>query len=185
MRTSLLLTNFKNSHKLTVYLIMFVVGFLLSFLLFYLFRFSFLDDVGSWEQYVDKAVGQVKISGFEVFTGALIRQAKGYIILWLFAGTVLRLVYIKLFSLYKGFTFGFLFCVLFVNHGFKSLLLFGTMLFPQCIAYVLAYLATFYMIGEKKEKKNNKAGIAVCVILLIVGCILEGYVNLPLIKSVY
>ena len=87
-----------------------------------------------------------------------------------------------LFVAWSGFAYGY-FCVLSISAlGTKGFLLCLVALFPQFFAYVPAYLGLVQMSGHRRTYTGwrRAAWIILLLLVLIVGILLESYIN-PLI----
>ena len=186
MRILSVLSKIKNPQRIRVYMLLFSVGFIFSLLFFYAFRASFASEVEAYKESVFLLPSGSDVVSSELFFLSSIKQLRNYIILWLFAITSLGIPYMSFLSLYKGFTLGFLFSVLFAAYRFKSIYLFGGMLFPHAMVYVLIYLASFVLIAKRSKGYHVKGWVYVLLVLgIVLGCFLESYVNYPILQQIF
>ena len=95
-----------------------------------------------------------------------------------------KLVHV-LFVAWSGFAYGY-FCVLSISaFGIKGLLLCFLALFPQFLAYVPAYLGLVEVSVHRREHGGWKgfAAITVLLLLLLVGILLESYINPSILQK--
>lgn len=113
-------------------------------------------------------------------------------LLLIFSVSVLGLVYIGGFLIYKGCITGFLIGSILFQFGIKGVLLAVSLFFPHCFFYAPAYfslLSKGYRLGtkgsSKDELRRELPQIITVLGLFFVGCILEGYGNTWLLKQVF
>lgn len=82
--------------------------------------------------------------------------------------------------LWSGFSFGVVLSVLSVRYGLKGILLFLAGSFPQALLLVPA----FYMLAKWCVKNGKVQTVLRISVVVIIGCLLESYVNPFLLKVV-
>ena len=90
-----------------------------------------------------------------------------------------------LFVAWSGFAYGY-FCVLSISaFGMKGVLLCLLALFPQFLAYVPVYLGIVEFSVHRREHGGWKglAAIAVLLLVLILGILLESYINPSILQK--
>lgn len=147
----------------------------------------------------------LKISSKEVFWYSLKDYLKCFLLLCFFALTNVWRIYSAGFTLYTGFTHGLLFSFcLFINHitgilQYLCFLLPHTLLLAPIFLLTISHLEVLHNDLFALEKNDSSHGILgnpkkrqllfsklplffLCIILLVIGALLEGYLNIPLLK---
>lgn len=113
-------------------------------------------------------------------------------LLMIFSVSIFSLPYIGGFLLYKGCISGFLAGSVLFQFGTKGMLLAVSLFFPQCFFYVPAYFSLLnksYRFGtegiNKREVMKEVPYVFMMLALLIVGCILEAYINTWILGKVF
>lgn len=85
-----------------------------------------------------------------------------------------------IFALWCGVSLGTVLTVLSMRYGIKGLLLFGSSILPQQLLFIPAYLLLIDICLHRRERMRFIIPLAV----VIIGCILESYVNPNVLKVV-
>lgn len=109
------------------------------------------------------------------------------VFLWLMGMTVLGSMTALLFSWWVGFSMGLILTMAVVRLGIAGILLCVISTLPQYLIYVPAFvfgLVRVYEAGQSR-KLSVQYGIAflVAVVLVLLGCFLESYINPVFLKS--
>lgn len=189
--------------KLTISL--FFVGFLAGCLAAGLFEDSLYAPALTLFQNTLKHISSLAISRNDVFLYSCKENMKCFLLLIFFSLTNVWRLYYAGFTLYTGFSHGLLcsFCVLLYGPG--GIIGYFCFLFPQVLLLVPAFLLTVrhleefhccWFSAEDKEQPrlllfhskrrqllfSKLPPLLLCAILLLCSALLEGYLNIPLLK---
>ena len=116
-------------------------------------------------------------------------QCKESILLIFFSFTNVWLFYLCSYLLYRGFTSGLLLLFCTMLQGVSGIWEFFCFLMPQALIYIPAYLCLIQRLQTNRQE--SKKGISplheipiflFLFLLLLLGCVLESLVNLPLLR---
>ena len=127
------------------------------------------------------------------FVYLFLEKGKCYGLLLLFAVTVFALPYIAGMTVYKGISVGFFFASLHMEFGWKGIIFALAAFFPQMIIFfpitIIFLLFLFQLHREAKEYRNFWEWrqyikyVAMFILCLILGCLLQAKVNLIIIHN--
>lgn len=195
-----LLNNFS---KLTIGL--FFVGFLAGCLAASLLEDSLYAPALALFQNTIKHISSLAISRNDVFLYSCKENIKFFLLLVFFSLTNAWRLYYVGFTLYTGFSHGLLCTFCFLLYGPGGIIIYFCFLFPQVLLLAPAFLLTvrhleelhcFWFSAEDKESSRNMflpskrrqllfsklPPLLFCAILLLCSALLEGYLNIPLLK---
>lgn len=139
-----------------------------------------------------------KVETSALFCYILRERIKIVIILCVLSTTWLGMVASYTCSAWMGFSFGSLCMTSVIRYGLKGIILILAGIFPQCIVYfpaaflllswsrelcrVLYYTADYH--GDRNREIRKKAlQYLALVVVVVIGCILESYVNPGIVKG--
>lgn len=189
--------------KLTI--ILFFVGFLTGCLAANLLEDSLYAPALALFQNTLKNISSLAISRNDVFLYSCKENIKFFLLLIFFSLTNVWRLYYTGFTLYTGFSHGLLcsFCVLLYGPG--GIIRYFCFLLPQVLFLAPAFLfamrhlealhsswffseekesaQTFFFHSKRRQLLFSKLPpLLLCVILLLCSALLEGYLNIPLLK---
>lgn len=110
------------------------------------------------------------------------------IVIWsmfLLATTALGNMYVYLNVLWYGTSSGMFLAVVLMRYGIKGLLLLVSGMFPHYLIYVPAVILTMMLTKEKRTVNSKYFGqLFVITVVVIIGCILECYVNPVVVEKI-
>lgn len=141
----------------------------------------------------------VDIDSSTLFLLACKKQIKYFLLLWFFSFTNIWKYYYRIFLAYLGFQNGLLLSFCLLMSGLPGIAGFLCFILPQSLLYVPSYLISIYrgqLIYENLTKDSlctkksqliihQLPSFLVAVSLLLLGCLLEGYLNTPLLRMFF
>lgn len=110
------------------------------------------------------------------------------IIIFLMCGCMTRYynVWIKIAIAFMGITSGIIVSCCAYSYGFMGVFIYVASIFPQWIAYILAFVFLVKMLNQyRRDYRQIVINLAVIILLVIVGIYLETMINPFIIKWVY
>ncbi len=159
-----------------------------------------LDEYKLWSGYFLTKFPESRYLNIELFKFIVWKRMKLILGVWLLGFTFFEVAINYLLVIYFGFSIGFLFSIGLITNGFKGYLMYFVMLLPQYIFYVPV---TIYLIVKSTNfcqslysRRSRSRGLnlnkqmiveylfvlVICVVFIIVGSIVETYINPQLVK---
>jgi len=167
-------------------LLFFLTGFVLG--VFYITLLGHSENSNMlMSSYFFSKYKYMEYSSMDLLIYILRSRFTSLLFLWLMGLTVIGSGIVLLFGLWAGFSFGLIVTMAVLKLGIAGILLCVISMVPQYIIYFPAYafgVLRIYELGQKK--KVSGAYVAVLFIvgfLILIGGILESYVNPLLLKS--
>jgi stage II sporulation protein M len=186
--------------KFNIYIAFLFLGVVLGVLFSNLFQHYYYTAWENWNGQFKLNLTSVQINGGDLLVYVIVEKLKAFVLLWVLSTTILGIPYIYIFCVYKGFTMGFLFCLVMQAYGVQAFLAFGAYYFPQCLIYIPVFLLTFAECKELSRQwgKDGPAGVlgkikvlkryvwtfAILLVLLVLGCLLEAYGNPMVLRNI-
>ena len=105
--------------------------------------------------------------------------------LFIIATTALGNLFVHMNVLWYGISSGLLLAVVLMRYGIKGILLLIVGVFPHYLIYVPAIILTLHLAKEKRVVNNKYIGqLLVISFVVIIGCILECYVNPDIVAKI-
>ena len=175
---------FRGSHQeIKRVVLLFVGGFFFGVLFFWLFKNSFFYDLHEMNGSVQKESGN-EVPFWSSFFFVVLSHTKSFGALWLIGMTKLRIPYIMLFTLYKGFSIGFLYSFFIMEYGISAIRFCLYYMFPQGVLLIPIFLLSMQNIYRRNENHMLLTVLGMYLILLL-ACALEVRFNIPLMNSLY
>lgn len=189
----------KNLRLVEIAVLIFLAGAIIGVICGKLLEASY--STGLTELYTEffHNVGNVSINEAHLLQVIVIRNCKTFFISLIICTTIAGIPYIICYFVYKGFVTGFLLYFTLAQYKLKGLLFFLLYLFPQALVYVpvmLYLLLKGYDMNRQlhhslKSKGSTKRMLVnllpnfiTLLVLLLVGSILEAYVNSSILQKV-
>lgn len=177
---------------------LFLTGFTVGFLMVYWGKGTFLKNMGMLDEDTLYHMKYMVVDSRALFWYVLCKRGKDFIALILMATTYLGLLFCGGMTVKYGFSIGFFLGTAVCRYGIKGILLSIVGIFPQYLCYVPAMVMLlkwcediyrsiyFYhnITGQGKKSLPGRVGkLALILMVLIFGCILECFVNPVLLKG--
>ncbi len=109
------------------------------------------------------------------------------LLLWLTGMTVLGNPAVFLFGFWFGFSMGLIWTMAVLKLGMAGILLCVISMFPHYLLYVPAFsfglLRIYEMKSFRKPAKESVVAFLIMALLVLVGCLLESYINPVILKA--
>lgn len=192
--------DFKNLNILQVAIIIISIGFIIGILFANFFKDFYFNQMLEYNRNLFNKLSQININRKILFEFIIIDKLKKYFLFWVLVYTFLCLPYMIWKLLSFGFLTGFLISAFSLNYGIKGLLLVLIYNFPQGLIYFPLYVILLikgYNMNTRlrKESRYSSAGrrevfissipmIIISLVLLILGCFLEAFINSYMVKGI-
>lgn len=174
----------KSHSRIKEIILLFLLGFFFGGILYFLFQQSFRQELLQFE--TGLSLWGAKDSAFlGDFLYALYGHGKMLLLFWVLTLTPICFLYVKVFLVCHGFRYGFMLSFFVSSGGISGMLKFLQTIFPHGILFAAMYLFLFGKLFHGKIKEKQVTFIVFSAILLLLGCFLESYINIPLMQSVY
>ncbi len=179
-------------------LYLFLAGALLGILLINLGKAALLEHTGLLNEEALYHMKYMTVDGHTLFWYVLGIRVKHLLILAVLSTTYLGLAAVCSAVVGYGATAGMFLAVAMIRYGLKGVLLVITAVFPQCLLYVPGFFFLMvwceqtcrFLYFEKGARLGNKKFLLVkllqclgVMVVVIVGCVLESYVNPVIFKK--
>ena len=177
---------------------LFLIGFGIGLFAAYFGRGIWFQTTGILDEDTLYRMKYMTVDSGVLFAYVLCKRCRNFFVLIIMATTYLGLVFCGGITVKYGFSIGFFISSAVYRYGIKGLLLGIVGAFPQYLCYVPAILLLirwcenlhrsiyFYhnITGQGKKSLPGRLGkLALILIVLIVGCVLECFVNPVLLKG--
>lgn len=166
------------------FLVFYMLGFLTGILYANLAANEYMGNVGIFSEYFLKQYTTAEIVVEEYLLYLMKIRLIPFAVLFALSYTKFRKISVMGCLLWTGFSCGILACVSILNMGIKGILLCITGMMPQFLLYIPAYIILLwysftYPIVKWNIQKSIFTGLS-----LLVGIILEAYVN-PILMELF
>lgn len=183
---------------------LFALGCFLGYLTTHFLKNNIYAPLLSLYQTLNEQLQSVDADRYAVFLLAAKRQMNFFLLLWFFSFTNVWRYYYWGFSVYSGFCNGLLLSFCLLMNGTSGIWEYICFQSPQCLLYIPAYCLTLYhcqtlhfalsgSLPEHPARSHHYTGkrqmivhqlpyFLLCAALLLLGCLVEGYFNLPLLR---
>ena len=177
---------------------LFLIGFGIGLFAAYFGRGIWFQTTGILDEDTLYRMKYMTVDSGVLFAYVLCKRCRNFFVLILMATTYLGLVFCGGITVKYGFSIGFFISTAIYRYGIKGLLLGIVGAFPQYLCYVPAILLLirwceelhrsiyFYhnITGQGKKSLPGRLGkLALILMVLVFGCILECFVNPVLLKG--
>lgn len=177
---------------------LFLIGFGIGLFAAYFGRGIWFQTTGILDEDTLYRMKYMTVDSGVLFAYVLCKRCRNFFVLIIMATTYLGLVFCGGITLKYGFSIGFFISTAIYRYGIKGLLLGIVGAFPQYLCYVPAILLLirwceelhrsiyFYhnISGQGKKSLPGRLGkLALILMVLVFGCILECFVNPVLLKG--
>lgn len=177
---------------------LFLIGFGIGLFAAYFGRGIWFQTTGILDEDTLYRMKYMTVDSGVLFAYVLCKRCRNFFVLIIMATTYLGLVFCGGITVKYGFSIGFFISSAVYRYGIKGLLLGIVGAFPQYLCYVPAILLLirwcenlhrsiyFYhnIIGQGKKSLPGRLGkLALILMVLIFGCVLECFVNPVLLKG--
>lgn len=172
---------------------MFCVGVVAGFFLVNIGKSTFIESTGLFDESVLSGIKYMSVDGSTLFYYVLRKRMLAFLIMAVLATTYLGFAVCACAAVWCGMASGAFVSVLTVRYGMKGLILAAIGVFPQYLFYIPAIVLmlkwciglyrAIYSRGSYGEgadkifwlKKLGRLGVIGAIV--VVGCLMEGYVN--------
>ena len=177
---------------------LFLIGFGIGLFAAYFGRGIWFQTTGILDEDTLYRMKYMTVDSGVLFAYVLCKRCRNFFVLIIMATTYLGLVFCGGITVKYGFSIGFFISTAIYRYGIKGLLLGIVGAFPQYLCYVPAILLLirwceelhrsiyFYhnLTGQGKKSLPGRLGkLALILMVLVLGCILECFVNPVLLKG--
>lgn len=177
---------------------LFLIGFVIGLSAAYFGRRIWFQTTGILDEDMLYRMKYMTVDSRGLFLYVLCKRCRNFIVLIIMATTYLGLVFCGGITVKYGFAIGFFISTAIYRYGVKGLLLGIVGAFPQYLCYVPAILLLirwcedlhrsiyFYhnITGQGKKSLPGRLGrLALVFLTLLLGCVLECFVNPVLLKG--
>ena len=177
---------------------LFLIGFGIGLSAAYFGRGIWFQTTGILDEDTLYRIKYMTVDSGVLFAYVLCKRCRNFFVLIIMATTYLGLVFCGGITVKYGFSIGFFISTAIYRYGIKGLLLGIVGAFPQYLCYVPAILLLirwceelhrsiyFYhnITGQGKKSLPGRLGkLALILMVLVLGCILECFVNPVLLKG--
>lgn len=177
---------------------LFLIGFGIGLFAAYFGRGIWFQTTGILDEDTLYRMKYMTVDSGVLFAYVLCKRCRNFFVLIIMATTYLGLVFCGGITVKYGFSIGFFISTAIYRYGIKGLLLGIVGAFPQYLCYVPAILLLirwceelhrsiyFYhnITGQGKKSLPGRLGkLALILMVLVLGCILECFVNPVLLKG--
>ena len=177
---------------------LFLIGFGIGLFVAYFGRGIWFQTTGILDEDTLYRMKYMTVDSGVLFAYVLCKRCRNFFVLIIMATTYLGLVFCGGITVKYGFSIGFFISTAIYRYGIKGLLLGIVGAFPQYLCYVPAILLLirwceelhrsiyFYhnITGQGKKSLPGRLGkLALILMVLVLGCILECFVNPVLLKG--
>lgn len=177
---------------------LFLIGFGIGLFAAYFGRGIWFQTTGILDEDTLYRMKYMTVDSGVLFAYVLCKRCRNFFVLIIMATTYLGLVFCGGITVKYGFSIGFFISTAIYRYGIKGLLLGVVGAFPQYLCYVPAILLLirwceelhrsiyFYhnITGQGKKSLPGRLGkLALILMVLVLGCILECFVNPVLLKG--
>ena len=177
---------------------LFLIGFVIGLSAAYFGRGIWFQTTGILDEDTLYRMKYMTVDSGVLFAYVLCKRCRNFFVLIIMATTYLGLVFCGGITVKYGFSIGFLISMAIYRYGIKGLLLGIVGAFPQYLCYVPAIFLLirwceelhrsiyFYhnITGQGKKSLPGRLGkLALILMVLVFGCILECFVNPVLLKG--
>ena len=177
---------------------LFLIGFGIGLFAAYFGRGIWFQTTGILDEDTLYRMKYMTVDSGVLFAYVLCKRCRNFFVLIIMATTYLGLVFCGGITVKYGFSIGFFISMAIYRYGIKGLLLGIVGAFPQYLCYVPAILLLirwceelhrsiyFYhnITGQGKKSLPGRLGkLALILMVLVLGCILECFVNPVLLKG--
>ena len=164
-------------------LVFFMPGFLLGIIYVNFIAKKYMAEPGIFSDYFLEQFRSASVEAREYIWYLLKIRAVPFLTLIGLSFTKARKVSSVLFLLWTGIAFGILISAAVLNMGIKGSLLCMVGLFPQFLLYVPAYVVLLWHCYAVSQPRWNRQKTVFVSLAMVVGVILEMYVNPILVKA--
>lgn len=177
-------------------LFLFVIGFILGIVIGNFFIGNADNETGVMSSYFLSRFQYLEIDGSQLFFYVFEERAQDFLILMLLGITNIGFIMVSLTTMWMGVCLGSFLSVCVMRMGIVGLGIGVVSMFPQGMIYILVYILAFWAIGKMEQSKRSlkndtKKSLFVyfcitvlCFLLMVLGTLLESYVNPMLLKKV-
>ena len=169
----------------------FCIGILIANFLGY----DYFNRIGVITEYFIEKYKYNDINSLQLFNYILEKRIAIIIVIWFMGFTVISRILNRVYLGWIGFSLGISITCLVMKFGIKGIIIFAGAMFPHFIFYVFAILMLVYKCENifynlKVYGKNNKIILEyilvfiICAIVMIIGIILESFVNPIILKGI-
>ncbi len=173
-------------------LIVFFVGFLIGIFLVVGLREYLGEYLDVFYSNFISNLGKYELEYGVLWKKVVKKRVESFFLMGVFGISILGIPYVVCFLIWKGIFLGFLFGSMIVQFGGKGVVIGILYGFPQMIFYVPVMYAMMhkdYCMGvnglKKKVLWEELPSVVVLLVILLVGCVLEVYVNTWVLKKVF
>lgn len=179
---------------------LYIIGIVFGVIFVSVFRENLISEVSNFILYFHSNLNSITIDKFQLWKLVLVERYKSYCMLLFFSVTAFGIPYILGSIIYQGFKVGFLLGIFILQYGGKGFFIFLSFGFPQSIIYLPVMLVAlirgyslckslYYHPQQMKEHKKKRIVDSLPLFLLLavallLGGILEAYVNTDIIRKV-
>lgn len=186
----------RHSTQLPVIYFFFGAGFLVGAILSHFLKTSLYAPVLGLYQSLLSQLQALEIDSSALFLLAARKHLKYFLLVWFFSFTNIWKYYYRIFLLYSGFQNGLLLTFCLIMHGVSGIIGFLCFLLPQVLLLTPAYIIAICRCELLQESLNQSSfsaskkqlifhqlpSFSVSLALLLLGCLLEGYLNPALLR---
>lgn len=174
----------------------FLIGFAAGAVTSHLLKTTLYAPVLGLYQTLLSQMQTLEIDGAALFLLATKKHIKYFLLLWFFSFTNIWKYYYRFFLAYSGFQNGLLLSFCLIMSGLSGIGGFFSFLLPQCLLLAPAYIIAIshcellqdaltrdtFNASKKQLIFHQLPSFFVSMALLFLGCLLEGYLNPPLLR---
>lgn len=177
-------------------LFLFVIGFILGIVTGNFFIGNGDNETGVMSSYFLNKFQYLEIDGSQLFFYVCEERMQDFLILALLGITNIGGIMISLTTMWMGVCLGSFLSICVMRMGIVGLGIGVVSMFPQYMIYVPVYILVFLCIRKmeqsKKSMKNDTkktilvycGSMVLCLLLMLLGILLESYVNPMLLKKI-
>ena len=184
--------NIKQMGFLKGVLTIFLIGFLIGVIIFICFREQISQYLEVFYNNFVSNLLEYELN-YPIFLKKVIaKRVQSFLLMAIFGISVLGIFYVICFLTWKGFFLGFLLASMIFQFGVKGILLGVLYGFPHIFFYLPVMYSMMYkaycmeLNGLKKKEMWRELPVVILLLaILLIGCVLETYVNTWVLKKIF
>ena len=148
--------NVKKSLSIPFIVFVSMIGFMLGIMMISLWQ----DNLFFQEQILNAdfigEINNIYVDKRALFFLCLKKRLCAFFIMLLLSTSVWNITFVLSFFVFQGFAVGSIVEILIIRYGWQGLVLYFSMVFPQCICYLLGYfILGYWCLYREKERKQS------------------------------
>lgn len=164
-------------HTQRIFLVLFMSGFLFGIIFANLAANNYLTDARIINEYELTEFANENKGNEEFVVYLIFLRLIPFAILFALSYSRIRKLIVFAFLTWTGFSCGLLMAMEIISIGISGIMLYFAGILPQYLFYVPAYVILLWNMYTSASKKWSASKVGVMAAFMVIGIVLEGYVN--------